>query len=115
MKDCFPNLTVVSEPLDKVQETINKLRYRQHELEEEFIRSTDQARDDLLHAINQAGEILDADLASSFVDFEDLNQSNNSTEYEYEYDDPQSVSINNQCSSKSNQLTYSLENMMLFY
>ncbi|CAF3610042.1 unnamed protein product, partial [Rotaria socialis] len=36
MKDCFPKMQRVSEILNKVQAIINKLRYRQHELEAEY-------------------------------------------------------------------------------
>jgi hypothetical protein len=101
MKDCFPQLTHVPDLLNKVQKIINKFRYRQQELEEEFIRLTDQMRDDLLRAINETGEVLDADLASSFVDGEDLGQLND----DIENDDLQLDSRNNQCSSKPNYLT----------
>ena len=38
MKDCFPNVYFVSELFDKVQLIINKLRYRQHELENEYFQ-----------------------------------------------------------------------------
>jgi hypothetical protein len=33
MKDCLPKLIIVPDLLDKIQMIINKLRYRQHELE----------------------------------------------------------------------------------
>ena len=39
MKDCFSLMDLVPDILDKVQIIINKLRYRQHELENEFFRS----------------------------------------------------------------------------
>ncbi|CAF4101875.1 unnamed protein product, partial [Rotaria sordida] len=57
---------------DKVQMIINKLRYRQHELEYEFFRSDKMINQDLFTIINKAGEILDADIASSYIDFENL-------------------------------------------
>ncbi|CAF1161057.1 unnamed protein product [Didymodactylos carnosus] len=98
MVDCFPKLTGVSDLWNKVQTIINKLRYRQHELEEEFIRLNDQTKNDLLQVINKAGEVLDADLASSYIDTDDLDQSNKDKEnYDFQLN-PR----NNQCSSKFN-------------
>jgi hypothetical protein len=81
MKDCLPRLIIVPDLLDKIQKTINKLRYRQHELEEEFRRSNDQINNNLFCKINKAGEILDADLASSYIDTDNLNELNESMEY----------------------------------
>lgn len=75
MKDCFPQLLTVSNLLDKVQMIINKLRFRQHELEEEFHRTNGQTNNNPLFEINRAGEVLDADLASSYVDTDDSNES----------------------------------------
>jgi len=77
MKDCLPRLTNVPNLLDKIQSIIDKLRYRQHELEEEFRRVNDRKNSDLLQAINKAGEMIDADLASSYIDIEDLTELNN--------------------------------------
>ncbi len=62
MKDCLPALANGLDLLDKVQSIINKLRYCQHELEEEFHRLNDQVNNALLQAINKAGEMIDADL-----------------------------------------------------
>ncbi|CAF4940601.1 unnamed protein product, partial [Rotaria sp. Silwood2] len=71
MKDCFPNMHYVSEILDKVQLIINKLRYRQHELENEYFQSSEKKYNDLFLSINKAGEIIDADLASTYIDVDD--------------------------------------------
>ncbi|CAF1486934.1 unnamed protein product [Rotaria sordida] len=71
MKDCFHNMHYVSEILDKVQSIINKLRYRQHELENEYFRSNEKSFNDLLLSIDKAGEIIDADLASTYIDADD--------------------------------------------
>ena len=76
MKDCLPKLAYVPDLLDKVPTIINKLRYHQHELEEEFNRLQDQTNSDLLDVINKARKILDADSASSYMDSEDLGESN---------------------------------------
>ena len=65
MKDCFPNMTGVSDVLDKVQLMIDKLRYRQHELEDEFDRSNNESGRRLLDVMNAAGELMDADSALS--------------------------------------------------
>ncbi|CAF1559526.1 unnamed protein product, partial [Rotaria sp. Silwood1] len=64
-------MNYVSEILDKVQSIINKLRYRQHELENEYFRSNEKRFNDLLLSINKAGEIIDADLASTYIDADD--------------------------------------------
>ncbi|CAF5064209.1 unnamed protein product, partial [Rotaria sp. Silwood1] len=61
----------VSEILDKVQPISNKLRYRQHELENEYFRSNENRFNDLLSSIDKAGEIIDADLASTHIDADD--------------------------------------------
>ncbi|CAF3773476.1 unnamed protein product, partial [Rotaria sp. Silwood1] len=71
MKDCFHNMHYVSEILDKVQPISNKLRYRQHELENEYFRSNENRFNDLLSSIDKAGEIIDADLASTHIDADD--------------------------------------------
>ncbi|CAF3381668.1 unnamed protein product [Rotaria socialis] len=71
MKDCFPNMHYVSELFDKVQLIINKLRYRQHELENEHFQLDTKKYNDLFSSINKAGEILDADLASTNLDADD--------------------------------------------
>ena len=68
MKDCFPRMNGVPALLDKIQLIINKLRYRQHELEEEFNRSNDRLDGGLLEIINKLGEVLDADCVSSSID-----------------------------------------------
>ena len=73
MKDCLPQLAYVPDVLDKVQNIINKLRYRQHELEQKFIRLNGQTNNGLLEMINKAGGILDADAASLYMDLEELN------------------------------------------
>ncbi|CAF1622642.1 unnamed protein product [Rotaria magnacalcarata] len=73
MVDCFPRLTDVPDLLDKVQKIINKLHYRQHELEQEFIRIHDQIKNDLFKVINKASEVLDADLVLSYDDIEDVD------------------------------------------
>ncbi|CAF1593420.1 unnamed protein product [Rotaria sp. Silwood1] len=100
MVDCFPRLTGVPDLLDKVQKIINKLRYRQHELEQEFIQIHDQIKNDLFEVINKAGEVLDADLALSYDDIEDVDQLDNEKEnYELEL-----YSINDQRSSKFDYL-----------
>jgi hypothetical protein len=78
--DCFPKLDVVPDLLDKIQMIINKLRYRQQELEEEFYRLNDQMYYNLLSEINKAGEILDADSISSYIDVDDLNELNENEE-----------------------------------
>lgn len=80
MKDCLPQIILVPDLLDKIQMIINKLRYRQHELEEEFRRTNDEINNKLLRDINQAGEILDADVASCYIDIDtddsvELNES----------------------------------------
>ena len=71
MKDCFPNVYFVSELFDKVQLMINKLRYRQHELENEYFQLNKKKYNDLFFSINKAGEIIDADLASTNLDADD--------------------------------------------
>ncbi|CAF1526944.1 unnamed protein product [Rotaria magnacalcarata] len=71
MKDCFPRMHYVSELFDKVQVIINKLRYRQHELENEHFQLDTKKYTDLFSSINKAGEILDADLASTNLDADD--------------------------------------------
>lgn len=71
MKDCFPNMQNVAEILDKVQLIINKLRYRQHELENEYFISSEKQYGNLFISINKTGEIIDADLASSYIDVDD--------------------------------------------
>ncbi|CAF1583619.1 unnamed protein product, partial [Didymodactylos carnosus] len=58
MVDCFPKLTGVPDLLNKVQTIISKLRYRQHELEEEFIRLNDQTKNDLLQEIESILHII---------------------------------------------------------
>ncbi|CAF3699093.1 unnamed protein product [Rotaria sp. Silwood1] len=63
----------VPDLLDKVQIIINKLCYCEHEHEQEFLRSNEIINNDLLPAINKAGEITDADLASPYTDSEDLD------------------------------------------
>ena len=65
MKDCFPKMTDVPAILDKIQLIIEKLRYRQHELEDEFDRSNNESSRSLLEVISQAGEVMDADSALS--------------------------------------------------
>ncbi|CAF3611898.1 unnamed protein product [Rotaria sp. Silwood1] len=68
------NVIVVSDKganMHKVQSIINKLRYRQHELENEYFRSNEKRFNDLLLSINKAGEIIDADLASTYIDADD--------------------------------------------
>lgn len=67
MKDCFPRIDGVPELFDKIQLTIDKLRYRQQELEIEFHRSNDQLGKRLLDIISEVGEVLDADDASPFT------------------------------------------------
>jgi hypothetical protein len=74
MKDCFPNMTGVPALLNKVQLIINKLRYRQHELEEEFNRSNHGLEGGLLEIINKLGEVLDADCATSSIDADDSSE-----------------------------------------
>lgn len=73
MKDCFPQMQNVTDILDKVQLIINKLRYRQHELETEYFKSTEKELDDLISSFNKVGEIIDADLAVTYVDTDDMN------------------------------------------
>lgn len=80
MKDALPQLLNVPGLLDKVQSIINKLRYRQHELEQEFHRSNDLINNSLLQSINNAGEMLDANLASSDFDADDLVQMHDDTD-----------------------------------
>ncbi|CAF1067375.1 unnamed protein product [Rotaria sp. Silwood1] len=76
MTDCFPEMNFVPDLLDKVQMIINTLCYHQHELECEFLRSNEMINNDLLSTINKAGEILDADVASPYIDFEDFEALN---------------------------------------
>ncbi|CAF5060628.1 unnamed protein product, partial [Rotaria sp. Silwood1] len=69
---------------------INTLCYHQHELECEFLRSNEMINNDLLSTINKAGEILDADVASPYIDFEDFealneNMINNDLEESIEF------------------------------
>ena len=58
-------MTDVPAILDKIQLIIDKLRYRQHELEDEFDRSNNESSRSLLEVISQAGEVMDADSALS--------------------------------------------------
>lgn len=76
MKDCFPRIDGVAELLDKIQQTIDKLRYRQQELESEFHRSNDELGKRLLEIIGHVGEVLDADAASSPYNEHDSNETN---------------------------------------
>ncbi|CAF1531985.1 unnamed protein product [Rotaria sordida] len=71
MKDCFHNMNYVSEILDKIQSIINKLHYHQHELENEYFRSNEKRFNDLLLSIDKTDEIIDADLASTYIDADD--------------------------------------------
>ena len=71
MRDCFPNMHNVAEILDKVQLIINKLRYRQHELENEYFISSEKQYGDLFMSMDKTGEIIDADLDSSNIDVDD--------------------------------------------
>ena len=66
-------MTGVPALLDKIQLIINKLRYRQDDLEEEFNRPTHGLDGVLLDIINKLGEVLDADSASSSIDVVELN------------------------------------------
>lgn len=52
MKDCFPRINGGSELFDKIQLTIDKLRYRQQELECEFDRSNNKLEKRLLEIIS---------------------------------------------------------------
>ena len=63
MIDCLPQLANVPDLLDKVQSIIDKLRYRQHEFEQEFNRLNTEKNYDLLAAINHASEMIDADFS----------------------------------------------------
>ncbi|CAF4343125.1 unnamed protein product, partial [Rotaria socialis] len=74
MTDCIPEMNLVPNLLDNVQMIINKLRYRQHELEHKFLRSNEMINNDLLSTINKAGELLDADAASPYINFETLDE-----------------------------------------
>ena len=47
MKNCFSKMVLVPDLLDKVQMIINKLCYRQNELEYEFFRSDEVINQDL--------------------------------------------------------------------
>ena len=76
MKDCFPYMDLVPDILDKVQIIINKLRYRQHELENEFFRSNQLINEDFFASLNNVDEILDADMASSNIDVENTETLN---------------------------------------
>jgi len=75
MKDCFPNMQCVPEILDKVQSIINKLRYRQHELENEYVRANEKKYNELFMSINKVGEIIDADASSTYIDFDEQEKS----------------------------------------
>ncbi|CAF4145215.1 unnamed protein product, partial [Rotaria sordida] len=109
MVDCFPRLTGIPDLLDKVQKIINKLRYRRHELEQEFIRIHDQIKNDLFEVINKAGEVLDADLALSYDDIEDVDQLDHEKEnYELEL-----YSINDQRSSKFDYLKKQIQLLII--
>lgn len=67
MTDCFANMDYVSGILDKIQSIINKLRYRQHELEVEY-QSSEKLYSDMFLSIDQAGEMIDADMTSAYID-----------------------------------------------
>ena len=54
-------MTSVPMPLTKIQLIIDKLRYRQHELEDEFYRSNNDSGRSLMEMINTAGNIMDTD------------------------------------------------------
>ncbi|CAF1502681.1 unnamed protein product [Rotaria sordida] len=73
-------MNYVSEILDKIQSIINKLRYRQHELENEYFRSNEKRFNDLLLSIDKADEIIDADLASTYIDADDTQVLNEKLE-----------------------------------
>lgn len=113
MKDGLPHLTNVPDLLNKVQSIIDKLRYRQHELEQEFNRLNAEKNNDLLAAINHAGEMIDADLASMYMDTDDLielndnidNENYDSTE-KYSFGSLQINSTKDECSIKSGSLTH---------
>lgn len=82
MKDCFPRIDGVSELFDKIQLTIDKLRYRQQELECEFHRSNDELEKRLLEIISEVGEVLDADAALPGPENSyDSNENNENEEY----------------------------------
>ena len=88
MKDCIPKMHHVSEILDKVQLIIKKLRYRQHELESEYFKSTEKELNDLILSINKVGEIIDADSVLTYVDTDGIDvfheqSQNNSTDELY--------------------------------
>lgn len=80
MKDSLPRLNMVPDLLDKIQVIINKLRYRQHELEVEFHHVNDEVNAKILSEINQVGEILDADSTSSYIDIDQPIDSREITE-----------------------------------
>jgi hypothetical protein len=80
MKDCFPNMTSVPTLLNKIQLIIDKLRYRQDELEDEFYRSNNDSSRSLMKVINTAGDIMDADSALSSMDTDDTAESNHTTD-----------------------------------
>lgn len=67
MKDCFPRMTGVPALLDKIQLTIDKLRFRQQELEDEFYRSNHGFDNDVLEIVHHLGEVLDADSLTSLA------------------------------------------------
>ncbi|CAM4956370.1 unnamed protein product [Rotaria socialis] len=106
MTDCIPEMNLVPNLLDNVQMIINKLRYRQHELEHEFLRSNEMINNDLLSTINKAGELLDADAASPYINFETLDENmiNNDFRKSPLSNNLQFNSKQIQCSTKSNSL-----------
>ncbi|CAF1371570.1 unnamed protein product [Rotaria sp. Silwood1] len=111
MKDSFPHMILVPDLLDKVQMIINKLRYRQHELENEFFRSNEMINQDLFTTLNDVGEILDADIASSNIDVENLETLNediiiNNLDESLLSDDLQFNSKQMQRAIKSNNLIF---------
>jgi hypothetical protein len=65
MKDCLPKMTGVPALLGKIQLTIDKLRYRQQELEDEFYRSNHGFDNRVLEIVKHVGELLDADSLTS--------------------------------------------------
>ncbi|CAF4858831.1 unnamed protein product, partial [Rotaria sp. Silwood1] len=109
MKDCFPHMNLVPDLLDKVQMIINKLRYRQHELENEFFRYNEMINQNLFISLNKAGEILDADIALSNIDVENIQTLNddviiNNVEESFLSNDLQFNSKQIQSSTISNNL-----------
>lgn len=64
MVDVIPKIDGLSALLDKVQAIISKLRYRENELRDAFLSSSNYSNDTMIEGIRTASELLDADMSS---------------------------------------------------